>query len=80
MFTFIKEAIDSVNWGTFVVSSEQKKVVRVFNFIGQQKTNSLKIVLSPINIISQEQIITLRRESAIIKEPNQVFVLPMDIT
>jgi len=41
LFTFVIEPVNSVNAGTFVVSTEDKKVLRVLDFVSKQKSNRL---------------------------------------
>ena len=62
-----------------MVSPQQEEVLRVFDFVGQQKTDGFQRLLPPVHIVSQKQVVALRREAPILKKPQQVIVLPMDV-
>lgn len=62
-----------------MVSPQQKEVLWVFDFVGQQKTNGLQRLLPPVHIVSQKQVVALWREAPILEQPKQVIVLPMDV-
>ena len=55
----IVEAIDSIDSSTFMVSSQQKEVFRIFNFVSKQQTDNFKRLLSTVNVVAQEQIVRL---------------------
>lgn len=63
-----------------MVSPQQKEVLWVFNFVGQQKTNGLQRLFPPVYIVSQKQVVALWREAPILKQPQQVIVLPVNVT
>lgn len=78
--TFIVEAVDPVNTGTLVVASEQKEVLGILNFVGQQQANGLQRLLASVHIVAQEKIVSLWRETPVLKQPQEVIVLAMDIS
>ena len=78
--TLVIEAIDAVDGGTLVVAPEQEEVLRVFDLVGQQQADGLQRLLPSVHIVTQKQIVGLGGEAAILKEPQQVCVLSMDIT
>jgi len=78
--TFIIEAIDSVNWCTFMITSQKEEVLRILYLISKEKTNSFQRLFTSIYIISKEEIVGIRRESSIFKESQQIIVLTMNIT
>ena len=78
--TLIVEAVDSVDGGTLVVPPEQEEVLGVLDLVGQQQADGLQGLLPPVHIVTQEQVVALRGEAAILKEPQQVVVLAMDVT
>jgi hypothetical protein len=53
-FAFVIETVNSVNRSTFVISSQQKEVLRVLNFVSEQQTNGFQTILSSVNVISKE--------------------------
>jgi hypothetical protein len=50
--TFVVEAIDTINTSAFMVTSQQEKVFRVFNFVGKQKTDHFQGLFSTVHIIT----------------------------
>ena len=62
-----------------MVASQNKNLLWIFNFEGKQQANCLDALPSPVDIVPQEQIVGLRRQSAILEEPEHVIVLSMDI-
>ncbi len=77
--TLIVEAVDAVDGGTLVVSPQQEEVLRVFDLVGQQETDGLQRLLPSVHIVTQEQVVALRRVSSVLEESEQVVVLPVDI-
>lgn len=62
-----------------MISPQQEEVLRVFDFVGQKKTNGLQRLLPPVHVVTQKQVVALRRKAPILKQPQQVIVLPVDI-
>ena len=50
-----------------MVSSQQEEVFGVLDFVSQQKTNALYGLLSSIDVISQEKVVSISREASIFK-------------
>ena len=63
-----------------MVSPQQEEVLRVFNFVGQQKTDGFQRLLPPVHVVAQEQVVAFWREASILKQPQQIIVLPVDVT
>ncbi len=63
-----------------MVSPQQEEVLWVFDFVGQQKTDGFQRLLPPVHVVTQEQVVALWREAPILKQPQQVVVLPVDVT
>lgn len=80
ILTFIVEAIDAIDRGTFMVTPEQKEVLWVFDFVGQQKADGFQWLFAPIHIISKKQVVTFRRIAAVFEEPKKIIILSMDVT
>lgn len=78
--TLIVKAIDAVDGGTLVVAPQEEEVLRVLDFVSQQKAYSLQGLFASVHIVPKEQIVALRREPTILKEPQEIIVLTMDIT
>lgn len=63
-----------------MVSSQQKEVFRVFDLVSQQQADSLQRLLASVYIVPKEQVVALWWKAPIFKKPQQVIVLPMNIT
>jgi hypothetical protein len=79
VFTFIVEAVDAVDGGTLVVAAEEEKVLRVLDLVGKQQGNRLQGLLASVHVVPQEQVVGIRGEPAVLEEPQQIIVLPMDV-
>ena len=66
--TFIIKAVDAVDAGTLMVAPEKEEVFWVLDFVGQQQADGLQRLLPSVNVIAQEEVIGLRRKSAIFKQ------------
>ena len=71
-FAFIVESIDAIDLATFVISSQKEEVLLKLGLVGKKQDNSLEGVLSSVNVITEEQIVGLGREAAVLKESEQV--------
>lgn len=63
-----------------MVSSQQEEVFWVFDLVRQQQADGFKGLLASVYIIPQKEIVALWWEAPIFKQPEQVVVLPMNIT
>ena len=66
-FALIIEAVNTIDLGTFVVSTEQEKVLGILYFVAKQKANSLDRLFSAINVVTQEEIVGLGWEATILE-------------
>lgn len=62
------KSIDSIDGSTLVISSQEEKVLWVFNLVSQEKAYSFETLLSSVDIVSQEEIVSIRGESSILKQ------------
>jgi hypothetical protein len=76
---FIVETIYSVNRGTLVIASKQEEVLWVLALVGKQQTNRFKRLFASVNVIAEEQVVRIWRVATILKESQQIEVLPMDV-
>lgn len=51
-FAFIIKSINAIDASTLMVSSQEKEVLWVFDFISQEQTNGFQRLLSSVHIIS----------------------------
>ena len=50
------------------------------HLVGQEQADGLQALLPPVHIVPQEQVVGFWREAPVLKEPQQVRVLPVDVT
>ncbi len=67
-FALVVKSIDSVDRCALVVSSQQEEVFRVLDLISQEKADSLKRLFTSVDIISEEEIISIRGETSIFEK------------
>jgi hypothetical protein len=79
-FAFVIETVDTINGSTFVISSEDKEIFRVFDLVGEQQTYCLKTLFSSINIISQEKVIGIWWKPSVFEQTEKIVVLTVNIT
>ena len=63
-----------------MIAAQQEKVLGVLDFVAQKEANCFDRLLAAVNIVPQEQIVGLGRETAVLKDPEQIIVLSMHIT
>ena len=69
---FIIESVNTIDLATFVIASQKEEVLLELGLVGKKQDNSLEGVLSSVNVITEEQIVGLGREAAVLKESEQV--------
>ncbi len=69
----------SCNIGTFVVSPQQKEVLRVLDFVAEEEENSFETLFATVDIIAKEKIIGGGRKTTHFEEPYEVRVLAMNV-
>lgn len=76
----VVEAVDSIDRGTLVISSQQEEVLGVLDLVGQEEAHGLKGLLSAVHIVSQEEVVGIGWEPAILEKSEEIIVLTMHIT
>jgi hypothetical protein len=74
-FAFIVESVDTVDGRTFVISAQQEKILGILDFVRQQQANRFQALFPSIHIVSQKQIVGVRREASVFEQSKQVIVL-----
>lgn len=62
-----------------MVAAQDEEVFRVLDLVREQKANSLQGLLATINVVTEEQVVGFRGETAVLKKSQQVIVLPVYI-
>jgi hypothetical protein len=58
-----------------VIPPQQEKVLRIFDFVTKQEQDCFQGLLAPVDIVSKEEVVGGRRESAHLKETYEVSIL-----
>ena len=62
-----------------MVPTQQEEVLWVLNLVGEQKTDSLQRLLSPVDVVSEEKVVRVRWEPTVLEQSQQVVVLTVHI-
>lgn len=63
-----------------MVSSKNEEILRVFNFVANEKTEGFDSLLSSVNVVSQEEIVGCWRETKEREDSEQIVVLAVYVT
>jgi hypothetical protein len=75
----IVETVDTVDRGTLVVSTQNEEVFRVLDLVCKEEADGLEGLLATVDVVTEEEVVSLRRETAIFEETQEVIVLAVDI-
>lgn len=79
-FAFVVKSVDPVDGSTFVVSSQQEKVVRELDFVRKQKGYGFNALFSSVHVVPQKKIVGVRRKPTHLKQSQEIWILPMNVT
>ena len=79
-FALVVETIDAVDRSALVVTTQQEKVFGILDLVGKHEANSLQRLLSSVDIVTEEEVVGVRRESTILEQSQKIVVLTMNIT
>ncbi|EPY31835.1 protein phosphatase [Strigomonas culicis] len=75
----VEEAVGLINRRALVVAAEQKEVLRVDNLVTVLQNDGLDAVLAAVHVVSEEEIVRVGGEPALLVDAQQVVVLPMGV-
>jgi hypothetical protein len=78
--TFIVETIHSVDRRALMISSEKEEILRELTLVSEEQANCFQGLFSAINIISQEQVISIWREATVLENSEKIIILSMNVT
>ena len=78
--TLVVKPINTIDACTFMVSAEDEKVFWVADLEGEQETNGLDGLPAAVDIVTEKEIVCIGGEATILKEPQQVVILSVDVT
>jgi hypothetical protein len=76
----IVETVDAVDGGTLVVAAQDEEVLGVLDLVGQEKADGLEGLLATVDVVTEEEVVGLRRESTVLEETEEVVVLAVNVT
>lgn len=56
----VVKSVDAINACAFVISSQEKEILRILNFVGKQKADNFQRLFATVDIVTEEQIVRLR--------------------
>lgn len=62
-----------------MVTAKQEEVFRIFDFVRKEQANGLQWLLATIDIIAQEQVVRFGRKASVLKQSQQVIILPVNV-
>jgi len=64
----IVETVDAVDGGALVVAPQDEEVLGVLDLVGEEKADGLKGLLAAVDVVAEEEVVSLRGESAILEQ------------
>ena len=78
--TFVVEPVDSVDTRAFVVPAEDEEVLGILDLVCEKEADRLETLFPAIHVVAEEEVVRLGREAAVLEQPEQVVVLPVNVT
>jgi len=66
------KSVDAVDGGTFVIPTEEEEVLRILYLVSYEEADCLQTLRAAINIVTEEEIVGLRREATVLENTQQV--------
>lgn len=76
----IVKAIDTVDGGTLVVTTQNKEVLGVLDLVREEQADSLERLLTTVDVVTEEKVVGLWGKTAVFKQTEEIVVLTVDIT
>lgn len=78
-FAFVVEAIDSVDGGTFVVSTKDEEVFWILDLVGKKQAYRFERLFASVDIVSQKEVICLRGKPTVFEQSQEIVILSMNV-
>lgn len=75
----VVKAVDTVDGGALVVSSQDKEVFGVLDLVGQEQADGLETLFTTVDVVTEKEVVGLRREATVLEKTQQVIILSVDI-
>lgn len=76
----VVEPVDPVDGRAFVIAAENEEVFGILDLIGKEEADGLERLLAAIDVVAEEKVVGLWRESTVFEETQKVVVLPVNVT
>ena len=63
-----------------MIAAKEEEVLRVPDLVGKEEADGLETVFSSVNIVTQEEVICFWWIAAVLKESQEIGVLPMYVS
>ena len=77
--TLVIEAVNAVNRRAFMVTTENKEILWVFDLVRQQEADRFQTLFTAVDVITEEDVIRLWWEASVLEQSQEIVILPMDI-
>ena len=77
---FVVESVHSGDVGAFVVAAKQEEVLWVSNLVAQKQQDSFETLLATVDVVTEEEVVGLWRETTVLEETEEVVVLAVNVT
>jgi hypothetical protein len=75
----IVKSVDTVDRGAFVVPTQDEEVLWVLDLVCQQQADGLERLLATIDVVTEEEVVRLGREAAVLEKTKQIVVLAVNV-
>ena len=63
-----------------MISAQDEENLGIFDLEREEQTNRLETLPAAVNVVAKKQIIGVRGESSVLKQPQDVVVLAVNVT
>ena len=78
--TLIVEPVDPIDRRALVITSQDEKVLRILNLVGQEQADGFKRLLASVDVVPKEEVVCFRGETTVFEEAEKVVVLAMYVS
>jgi hypothetical protein len=79
-FALVIKAIDPIDRGALVVSTQNEEIFGVLDLVCEQQTDRLETLFAAVHVIAQKDVIGLGREATVFEQTQQVVVLAVHVS
>jgi hypothetical protein len=76
----VVETVDTVDRCALVVAAEDEEVLGVLDLVCQQKADGLEGLLAAVDVVTEEEVVCLRWEAAVLEQAQKIVVLAVNVT